>query len=84
MAATVPLQVFAHLEFLASAQVFSVARFYASSFCLKAFTSIRIQDCVRSVFWLYEDCPRRVIRGRVSLIKDGAPMNVYAPALGFT
>ena len=84
MAATMPLQVFAHLEYTASSPVVSVARFYARSFCLAAFTSIRIQDCVRAVFWRDEDDPRRVIRGRVSLTKDGAPMNVYAPAMGFT
>jgi len=92
-AATLPFQAYAQLELLARraaepafAGGTDVPRFFARSLLLVALTSVRLRDAVRVRFSPHPDEPGAIVYGLVSNkrgSKDGAPMELFAPAEGF-
>jgi len=92
-AATLPFQVYAQLEIVARraaapalAGGADVPRFFARSLLLIAFTSVRLRDAVRVCFSPHPSEPDTMVYGIVSNkrgSKDGAPMELFAPAEGF-
>jgi len=59
-----------------------VRRFFAWSLLLAALNGIRVQDAVRLSFFWDEINADAFVRGRVSMTKDGEPMDLFAPAEG--
>ena len=58
--------------------------FYARSILVGGIDhSVRIAEGVRVDLWPDEHDPTGVIRGQASIGKDGAPVDIYAPAEGF-
>jgi hypothetical protein len=73
-----------HMDDL-SVEARAVAQFYARSLLAGGVDqSVRVQEGVRVYLMPDEHEPLTVMRGRASMGKDGAPIDLYAPAEGFT
>jgi hypothetical protein len=89
-AGTLPIAVKLHLETIARhgvpalpREANDVVRFYARTFLAANFDqSIRLGEGIRVELFPDEEDPDGVMRGIAWIGKDGAPMNLYAPAEG--
>ena len=85
-AGSLPIQVVLHLELLAGSKVWSVARTFSRALLISCVLHhIRLNDALNAVLWKDPDDPAGVIVGRTKTrSKDGVPLDLFAPAVGFS
>ena len=84
VAASIPIRMYCMFEYIAASKKPSPPREFARSvvaFMMGA--SLRAKHALMVTVQPDEDDPKKVISGYVTLSKDGEPLRIYTPAVGF-